>query len=140
MTGTPKGDEAAIVRPPSVIHGRSIGRLTVVTSVRGVVDRLVAEGASEQTLLEAIRHESPEIADVVESTERPQGWTAYQWVMVILAVYMAVLATYGAVRSGDSQPSAAEIAEIVKETFASLPGSSGGSGVESSSGGSPTAK
>ena len=110
-----------MITPPSLVHGRAIGALTVVTNVRGVVERLVSEGASSQEIVEAIRQEAPEIADVVEATDVPQGWTLHQWVVVILMLINVAFQAYDHAHPDAPAPSIQEITKMVENELSRTP-------------------
>jgi hypothetical protein len=78
MTDTPLDPQDVVVRPPAASASAVSLPTAIVVSVTGVVEKLTAEGASDQDIIEAIRKESPDIADVVEASRPPQGWTFYQ--------------------------------------------------------------
>jgi len=109
-----------VITPPSVVHGRVISTLTVVMNVRGVVEKLASEGASPQAIGEAIRQESPEIADMVQATNVPHGWTLHQWVVVILMLISVALQAYDQAHPETPPPSIQEIAKIVEDELSRM--------------------
>jgi hypothetical protein len=119
--------DVTIKPPPATVYAKASLPVVMVTRVSGIVEKLTAEGASEQTILEEIRSESPEIAQVMETNaaRRPQGWTLHQWVTVLLAAYMAAFMTYDRLRPNDPGPSPTEIAEMIDDALSRLGTGSG---------------
>ena len=120
MTDTPIDPQDVVIKPPpATVYGKVSFSMTVVMNVSGVVKKLAAEGASDQTILEAIRQESPEMANVVEAnaTTAPQGWSFYQWVILIVMLYGAAVHTFDVARPQSSPPSVEEIEQIVEDVL-----------------------
>jgi hypothetical protein len=100
-------------------------------NVRGKVAKLAAEGASDKAITEAIRQESPEMADVVEAnaTRAPQGWSFYQWVVLIVMLYGVAVQTLAVARPPEASPPSveeraqeiAQIAQILEDMLSKQP-------------------
>lgn len=112
MTDTPADPRDVVIEPPpATVYAKAGLAAVVVMRASGVVEKLSAEGASTQEIVEAIRRESPEVVDTV-----PHGWTLHQWVVVILMVVGVAFQAYEAAHP-QAPPSPEEIARIVEDAL-----------------------